>query len=317
VLFAVVLAVSGVTAVGSFGAALSAAASPPDSPNWQAARADVTSLIAGLPLPAGAMPAAGEPAGDDRVLFCGKALWFLPSGADVDEHAFWTVAASPASVLASVNASPPYAGLAPYIPGGAPPCPGSYQEEIDLPSITNVVAMRSVFVEATVLADGMTGVRADVADVAITPRGTRERIPLGAKRLLVTTTPPTGGKRTVLASVTSRTKIHQVAELLNGLPLQPMTVTALCGYNNPLRPQVQLAFYSRRGARLAVASFRAWPVTSTIDSQCGVPSIDMTINGRSKASLLSLWYPSSGLSQFPPLLTGLDAALNINIPTSI
>jgi hypothetical protein len=78
---------------------------------------------------------------------------------------------------------------------------------------------------------------------------------------------------------------------------------------------VQLAFYSRRDARLAVASFDAWPVTANVGS-CDF--VSLTINGRlEQPPLLALWYPRSGLSPFPPLVTRLDATLHIKIPDTV
>lgn len=278
----------------------------------RAARADARSLLARLRLPSGATRSAGEPAGDAGAL--AHAMGLYSTSSEVDEHAYWTVAASPESVLAFVRAHSPNA-LKPFTTGSSS-LRGrltSQDEGFQWPPITNVLEARDLFVQVAVLTDGRTGVRADADAVAITPRGTLERIPAGTVRLSLTVTgSPPGGRQRVLASVTSQAKIREVVALLNGLPLSE-GVSMGCGPTLP--PTIQLAFYSRRSGPLAVARFPAWPITS----KAGLCSpVAMTINGRLQwPPLLALWYPSSALSRFPPLLTRLDIALNIKIPDSV
>jgi hypothetical protein len=308
VLVAAALAVPALAAEASNGTARSVASA--SSANVRAARADARSLLALLRLPSGATRSAGEPAGDAGVLAHIGGLYALPT--EVDVHSFWTVAASPQRVLAFVNASPPDR-LKPWVTGtGGDSSATYYDESFRWPPITNTVAIRELWVQTTALADGRTGVRADAEELAITPRGTLEHIPAGAARLSVTTGAP-GGTKVVLASVTSRASIRKVAALLDGLPLVPTPIGFGCPPTAP--QQVQLAFYSGQDRRLALASFSPWPVATNV-YQCNF--VSLTINGRfEQPALLARWYPTSGLSRFPALLTRLDAALNIRIPDSV
>jgi hypothetical protein len=121
----------------------------------------------------------------------------------------------------------------------------------------------------------LTGVRADAEVVAITPRGSSERIPAGATRLSLTST-ARGGRPIRIATVTSPAKIRTLIALLDGLPLLPPDHPFECGPSVP--EPVQLAFYARRGgAPLATASFEPYPTTSTW-GWCS--TVGLTIDGR-------------------------------------
>jgi hypothetical protein len=303
----VVSALPTAVSVGSVRSAVSAG-----SANVRAARADARSLLGLLRLPGGATRSAGEPVGDSGALARTGGLYDLPT--EVDVRAFWTVAASPQSVLAFVKASPPD-GFKLFVTGSGNSSAVTYYDEAFQSSpITNVVAIRELWVEAAVLADGRTGVRADAEELAITPRGTLERIPARSARLLVTTDAAAGGgEQTVLASVTSQAKIRRAVTLLDGLPLVPVPIGFGCPANQPQR--VALAFYSPDDTRLALASFVPWPVTTNVH-QCN--TVSLTINGRlEQPSLLAQWYPGCGLSRFPALLTRLETALKIKFPDNV
>jgi hypothetical protein len=288
-----------------------AAASSRATANEVAARADAGSLLARLRLPGGAVRSAREPTGDGGSL-ARPAVGVLATPSAVDESAFWTLRASPLAVLAFVKASPP-AGSKVWVSGSGsgPGSPGYSYEGFQWPAITNVVETRQLIVEVTSLSDGMTGVRADAEVVAITPRGSSERIPGGATRLSLTST-ARGGRPTRIATVTSPAKIRTVIALLDGLPLLPPDHPFECGPSVP--EPVQLAFYARRGgAPLATASFEPYPTTS---SWGWCSTVGLTIDGRAmQPRLLALWWPASGLSRVPPLISRLDSTLNVKTPT--
>ena len=289
-----------------------AVASSGAAANEVAARSDARSLLARLRLPTGATRSAVEPVGDAGAL-AHHAVGLLATPSEVDVVAFWTLRASPHAMLAFVKASPP-AGSKLWVSGSGsgPGSPGYSYEGFQWPAITNVIETRQLIVEVSSLNDGMTGVRADAQVVAITPRGNSERIPAGTTRLSVTSS-ASGGHQIPIATVTSPAKIRKVIALLDGLSLLPPEHPFECGPSAP--EPVRLAFYSQRGgAPLATASFESFPTTS---GRGWCSTVGMTINGRAEQPrLLALWWPGCGLSPFPPLVTRLDATLNIKIPTA-
>lgn len=304
-----VLAWAATTAIAGAGA--SAAAALRATANEVTARSDAGSLLARLQLPSGAVRSAREPTGD-RGSLARPAVGVPATPTAVDESAFWTLRASPQAVLAFVKASPPV-GSKLFVSGSGsgPGSPGYSYEGFQWPAIANVIETRHLIVEVTALSDGMTGVRADAEVVPITPRGSSERIPAGATRLSLAST-ARGGHEIQIATVTSPAKIRTVIALLDGLPLLPPDHPFECGPSSP--EPVQLAFYARRGgAPLATASFEPYLPTSTW-GWCS--TVGLTIDGRAmQPLLLALWWPASGLSRFSPLITRLDATLNVKIPT--
>ena len=310
VLLAVTVIASAAT-LTTAGAGGSAAASVRVTDKEITAPSDARSLIARLRLPGGAVRSAREPTGDGGSL-AHPAVGVLATPTAVDETAFWTLRASPSAALAFVKASPPE-GSTLFVSGSGsgPGSRGYSYYGFQWPATANVIETRHLIVAVTALTDGMTGVRADAEVVPITPRGSSERIPARAARLSVTST-ARGGRQIQIATVTSPAKIRTLIAVLDGLPLLPPDHPFECGPSGP--EPVQLAFYARGGgAPLATANFEPYPTTSTL-GWCS--TVGLTIDNRAmKPLLLALWWPASGLSRFPPLITRLDATLNIKIPT--
>jgi len=280
-----------------------AAASPTAAVNALTAQSSAASLLALVRLPSGAVPSAAEPTGDAGTLsHPGSGPPETPDV--VDDSAWWTVAASAQSVMQFATAHPPSGSTSSGGGGGG----GDFFETFSWPAITNVLWSREVIIEATPLADGLTGVRVDSQVVWIIPRPPSERIPPGSRRLWVTTSgsasipgSPSAAFRPLLVS--SQAKIGEVVALLNRLPLFQPGVVA-CPLDLDIR--VHLALYPRRGVPpLALAD---------IDPG-GCSPVELTINGQTQPLLDGEWFPGSGITPMLSLIALLDRALGVTIPT--
>jgi hypothetical protein len=275
------------------GAAAGARASA--ATNLAAAQADTAAAIAGLALPPGAIPSAVEPAGDGSVLANPLSEPATPNL--VDGHAWWIVPGSPAAAVAYVHAHPPAtATCATPAPGGSPSI--SYvTDQCSLPGRAGVLDERALLVVAVQLPDGTTGLRADAQAVWLVPRSASERIPTGARRLVVSVTAP-GHPHRQSVTVTSRPRIDRVRALLDALPLaQPGVRSCPAGF----AVRVRLAFYTRTGRTpLAVAA---------VDPM-GCGGVNLTIRGRVEPPLTGLGLPGASLVE------RIDAAIGVKLRTT-
>src|ERR1700733_2027438 len=187
------------TALAATGGAVAQAASSPHHPaahhpavrtaqaNEEAATNDAASLLASLNLPSDAVRQATEPAGDDGTLAQPVSAPATPNA--VDDHAWWVVPATTSQVLQYVKSHPPAGGASDFSGGsggGGKPtvtAPGFQWKEIP-----GELSIRWLIVAVVRLQDGSTGVRADSEVVWLTPRPPAERIPRGARRVVVTDT---------------------------------------------------------------------------------------------------------------------------------
>jgi hypothetical protein len=163
---------------------------------WAAARA----AIGHVPLPAGAVLVAHEPAGDHGLLAIDSGtdqeIAHDPDMAHVSLHAWWTVPRSAAQVLRYVGNHP--------TPGSAQTGSGDYRQlstprrasdwvNASWPLPGRGIASRRLQVTVTRLADGRTGVMASVDVEWVVPRPASEVVPSGARSVTLTLVRPRHG----------------------------------------------------------------------------------------------------------------------------
>jgi hypothetical protein len=153
------------------------------------AKLDAELHLSDLVLPASAERSDHEPAGDGGAL----AHPFSPPPPTpnrVDYHLWWVVLGeTPAALLKYVLAHPPAGSRA--VSSGAFELrghPAVYGINFSWPAEPRRLATRALVVEMVQLPGGSTGVRADSQVVWIKVRPASERVPLGSRRLVLTTT---------------------------------------------------------------------------------------------------------------------------------
>jgi len=182
----------------------------------QAAVQAADQLLGEVVLPSGSAVSADEPSGDAHQLARPVSRFFF--AAQIDRHAFWTTPASPASAISS---------MARHLAPGARSL-GSGNSRTSrfavyaLPAVDPIaLGPRQMVVDAVVLANGETGVRADAEVRYNAPRLRGETIPRQARVLTITMTrrSPTGATETLLSlTVARRPEVRRIGELVNALP---------------------------------------------------------------------------------------------------
>lgn len=202
--------------------------------NQIAARHDAAAHLGALTLPADATRTDREPAGDHETLAGPFSKPATPNL--VDDHGWWVLNETPASVLQFVKAHPP-AGATQDLSEVTTVRrkPSTTGIGFAWPALPGRLSTRSLLVEVVQLADGSTGLRADSQVVWITPRPTSEHIPAGARRLVLGTW-RAGRMIQGPLTVTSRPAIRRVVRLLNALPAwQPGAYSCPADFGSQLR----------------------------------------------------------------------------------
>ena len=242
--------------------------------NQGAAEADAASLLATLNLPTSAVRQAGEPAGDDGAL--GQPASFAATPYLVDDPAWWVVPETTQQVLAYVDDHPP-AGGKPSLSGQGMSSgkPTVTDTGFAWPSVLGRLGVRSLDVAIVQLQDGSTGVRADGEAVWITPRPHSERIPAGARRVVISTTE--GGKTVEgPATVTAHAEVAKAVSVLNALPaFQPGVYSCPADFGWRIR----LAFYR------TAATSNAAPLAVAILDPNGCGLVQLALAGRRQPAL--------------------------------
>jgi hypothetical protein len=268
----------------------------PKHENQIAARHDAAAHLAALALPSGAVRSAREPAGDNGRLVGPFSEPATPNL--VDAHAWWVLSESPASVLQYVEDHPPpgaQPSLARTISGGGKPSLTGVG--FAWPALPGRLSGRSLLVEVVRLANGSTGLRADGQAVWITPRPASERIPAGARRLVLSTW--RAGRRVQgPRTVTAAAPIRRVVRLLNGLPAeQPGAYSCPADFGS----QIRLIFYGGAGPT---------PLAAAHVDPGGCGLVSLTIRGRSQPALAG-----GGLTLVRRLSHALGFKIDAGIPT--
>ncbi len=233
------------------------AIAPTTAGNELAAQADVQRLLANLVLPNGATPSATEPSGDSGLLAPMQGLSVTFARADL--HAWFVVAGDPGAILSFVQAHKP-AGSALSGSGSGEIGTGATSQTVSFswPAISGVLGERQLWVTATALPDGQTGVLAQAESVWIVTRPASETIPPGVHEVDLTTTGPgrrAGTTRTILTRhVTSAATARRIVALIDGLQVAQPEVIACPALL--VSSHVTLRFRTHAGgAILARASF--------------------------------------------------------------
>jgi hypothetical protein len=242
--------------------------------NKNAAEGAAASLLASLNLPTSAIRQAGEPAGDDGALGQPASRPATPNL--VDDEAWWIVPETTQQVLAYVDDHPP-AGGTPDLSGQSSTTgqPTVTSTGFGWPAVGGELGLRSLVVAIVQLQDGSTGVRADGEAVWITPRPRSERIPAGARRVVVSTTE---GEKTVEGptTITAHPEVAKAVSVLNALPAwQPGLYSCPADFGWRIR----LAFY--RSAATSSAGPRAVAIVDP--NGCGV--VQLALAGRRQPAL--------------------------------
>jgi hypothetical protein len=254
--------------------------------NQEAAQTDAASLLAKLSLPAGATRQAGEPAGDGGTLGQpGSGPPVTPNV--VDDAAWWIVPGTTQQVVQYVDDHPPAGGqpsLSGQSSGGGRPT--VTDTGFAWPAVPGQLSLRSLVVAVVQLQNGSTAVRADGEVVWITPRLRSERIPAGARRVIVTTT-KSGKLVQGPFTVTARAKVAKIVRLLNALPaFQPGTYSCPADFGW----QIRVAFY-RAGAASSAA-----PLALALVDPGGCGAVELRLAGKRQPPLAGGYTATKRLS---------------------
>ena len=209
------------------------------------ARLDAANLVARLRLAAGAVELSREPSGDGGLLRRPASKPATP--ALVDEHAWWRVPGSAASVLDYLSAHAPQGGKLTQS-GSQGPLHGKpiiAFVGFSWPPVAKLLAVRQLLVQAVDLSGGDTGVRADAQVQWIVPRPASERIPRGVHEIDVTRGAP-GQAPTLSIKVLAANKIRALVAMVDGLEIvQPGAYS--CPSSQPGAPVVTFTFRASDG----------------------------------------------------------------------
>jgi hypothetical protein len=181
------------------------------------ARADATTLLGRVRLPAGAEQLSSEPADDGGTLSRPVSRPAIPTTL-VDEHTWWRVPGSAASVLAYTRAHVPRGGKF-RESGSQATGRGDVVSGYDgfvWPPVDRLLGSRELLVQVTTLAGGGTGVRADAQVQWIIPRPVSERIPRGVHEIDVARAAP-GDAPSLEVKVVSQREIRALVAMVDAL----------------------------------------------------------------------------------------------------
>ena len=246
------------------------------------ARADATTLLGRVRLPAGAEQLSSEPAGDGGTLSRPVSRPAIPTTL-VDEHTWWRVPGSAASVLAYTRAHVPRGGKF-RESGSQATGRGDIVSGYDgfvWPPVGRLLGSRELLVQITKLAGGGTGVRVDAQVQWIIPRPVSERIPRGVREIDVTRAVP-GDAPSLEVKVVAPHEIGALVAMVDALGIiQPGAYS--CPSQQGDAPVVTFTFRaSDEGTVLASASEPA----SAREPTTSCNPMTFSIRGRPQTPLL-------------------------------
>jgi hypothetical protein len=245
------------------------------------ARADAKTLLGRVRLPAGAEQVSGEPAGDGGIL---ARPVNRPAGVStlVDEHTWWRVPGSAASVLRYLNVHPPRGGR--LTESGAQ---GTNRGEVSgyvgftWHPVGRILADRELLVQVTNLTGGGTGVRVDAQVQWIIPRPVSERIPQGVHEVDVSRAAP-GEAPSVDVKVVSPHEIRALVAMVDALGIiQPGAYS--CPSMSGAEPVVTFTFRASDGGTVLA---RASELASAREPTTSCDPMTFSIRGHAKTPLL-------------------------------
>ena len=204
-------------------------------------------------LPAGAEQLAGEPAGDHGTL---SRVASRPAATPtlVDEHSWWRVPGSAASVLDYVSAHVPRGGRLVESASQGPNRGGVVSGYVGIawPPVRGLLATRELLVQFTNLAGGCVGVRVDAQVQWIIPRPVSERIPHGVHEVDITRGSP-GQAPSLEVKVVAPEKIRVLIGMVNALGIvQPGAYS--CPVYSPSEPVVRFTFLASDGGTVLASA---------------------------------------------------------------
>jgi hypothetical protein len=246
------------------------------------ARADATTLLGRVRLPAGAEQLSSEPAGDGGTLSRPVSRPAIPTTL-VDEHTWWRVPGSAASVLAYTRAHVPRGGKF-RESGSQATRRGDIVSGYDgfvWPPVDRLLGSRELLVQVTKLAGGGTGVRVDAQVQWIIPRPVSERIPRGVHEIDVARAVP-GDAPSLEVKVVSQREIRALVAMVDALGIiQPGAYS--CPSQQGDAPVVTFTFRaSDEGNMLASAS----EASSAREPTTPCTAMTFSIRGRPQTPLL-------------------------------
>jgi len=246
------------------------------------ARADATTLLGRVRLPAGAEQLSSEPAGDGGMLSRPVSRPAIPTTV-VDEHTWWRVPGSAASVLAYTRAHVPRGGKF-RESGSQATRRGDIVSGYDgfvWPPLDRLLGSRELLVQVTKLAGGGTGVRVDAQVQWIIPRRVSERIPRGVHEIDVARAVP-GDAPSLEVKVVSQHEIRALVAMVDALGIiQPGAYS--CPSQQGDAPVVTFTFRASDEGNLLASAGEA---SSAREPTTPCTAMTFSIRGRPQTPLL-------------------------------
>jgi hypothetical protein len=217
------------------------------------AHADASTLLGRVRLPAGAEQLTSEPTGDGGTL-ARPASRPAVTTTLVDEHTWWRVPGSTASVLDYVQAHVPRGGKLRESAAQGTNQGGEVSGYLGFawPPVRRLFSDRELLVQVTNLAGGGTGVRVDAQVQWIIPRPVSERIPRGVHEVDITRGAP-GQSPSLAVKVVAPDKIRKLISMVDALGIvQPGAYS--CPMLLPDAPVVTFTFRASDGGTVLASA---------------------------------------------------------------
>lgn len=194
------------------GARIAPPGPPTTASNRLIAMRDVHALLSDVRLPPDATRSPVEPRGDGGLLKS-RRLDFAWSAQD-DAHAWWVCPCAESAALGYLTAHPPRGSKKVADSFSSGPAGSSTSDLFSWPAIAGVLGKREVWVTATSLANGETGLLAEADSVWIVTRPAKEQIPAGVNEVKVMSA-PAGQGPPVWLTVTEPAKVRRIVSLFD------------------------------------------------------------------------------------------------------
>lgn len=241
-------------------------ASSPTVPNQQAAQAAASQMLAALQLPTGATEVTTDPSQSSAL---GSPATSMATPALVDDHAFWRVPGTPASVLSWIQANPPAGAKRDESSGGegTPSWVG-----FRFPPRSGVLSSRELVIEVASATGGGTALRADAQVVWVVVRSATERIPRAIREITITAR-RLGKSSSPPVTVSAAGMVRRIVAYVNKLQVaQPGAFHCPADFG----PDVKLVFRKLP---------KATPVAIATADGSGCGSVTLSISGEQEPAL--------------------------------